>query len=329
MDLRALPKVELHLHLDCSLSYKLVSRLKPDVTRARFEAEYVAPARCTNLADFLKCPPRSIALMQTEERLRLAVEDIFEQLQADNVIYVEVRFAPLLHLDGGMTAEQVVEVVDSAFDAASRQTGIQGGLLLCTLRHYSTAQSLETVRLVERFRGRRVVALDIAGDEAGYPVTAHIPAFAYAIEKKLNRIAHAGEALGPESVWQALKHFQPSRIGHGIRSVEDPKLVEHLREAGIHLEVCPSSNIQTNMYERYTDHPVKDLPSLGVSFNINTDCRTVNNLTLTDEYQRLHRAFGWRKDFLAANLYGIRASFASDAVKHEVAGRLTAAYSDF
>ncbi|MEO6119718.1 MAG: adenosine deaminase [Terriglobales bacterium] len=323
-----LPKVELHLHLDCSLSYRLVSRLQPSVTRAQFDEEFIAPLRCTNLADFLKRPPKSIALMQTEETLRLAVDDLFEQLRRDNLIYVEVRFAPLLHLDQGMQAEQVVEVVDSALDAASKQMGIHAGLILCTLRHYSAAQSMETVKLVERFRGRRVVALDIAGDEAGYPIDAHIPAFAYAAEKQLGRVAHAGEASGPESVWETLKHFTPSRIGHGIRSVEDPALMEHLGKTGIHLEVCPSSNVQTNMYDGYADHPVRDLPDSGVSFNINTDSRTVNNLTLTDEYQRLHDAFGWSKEFLQANLYAVKASFAPEAMKHELAEQLTAAYSD-
>ncbi len=328
MDLRRIPKVELHLHLDCSLSYRLVSRLKPSVTRAQFDDEFIAPARCTNLVDFLKRPPKSIALMQTEENLQLAVEDLFAQLRRDNLIYVEVRFAPLLHLDQGMKPEQVVDVVDSALDAASKETGIHAGLILCTLRHYSGAQSMETVKLVERFRGRRVVALDIAGDEAGFPVDAHISAFAYAAEKKLGRIAHAGEASGPESVWQTLEHFTPSRIGHGVRSVEDPELMGHLRKTGIHLEVCPSSNVQTNMYEIYGDHPIRDLPDSGVSFNINTDSRTVNNLSLTDEYHRLHDAFGWNKEFLQANLYAIRASFAPEALKHELAERLTAAYSD-
>jgi adenosine deaminase len=328
MDFRGLPKVELHLHLDCSLSYRLVSRLKPSVTREQFDHEFVAPARCTNLADFLTRPPKSIALMQTEGNLRASVDDLFAQLKRDNIIYVEVRFAPLLHLDEGMRPEQVVDVVDSAVNAASQHTGIHAGLILCTLRHYSTEQSLQTAKLVEQFRERRVVALDIAGDEAGFPVDAHIPAFAYAGEKNLGRIAHAGEASGPESVWKTLQHFQPSRIGHGIRSVEDAALMDHLRKTGIHLEVCPSSNVQTNMYECYGNHPVRDLPDSGVSFNINTDSRTVNNLTLTDEYQRLHDAFGWQKEFLAANLYAIRASFAPEPLKHELAQRLTQAYSD-
>ncbi|HUR37122.1 MAG TPA: adenosine deaminase [Terriglobales bacterium] len=328
MDLRRLPKVELHLHLDCSMSYRLASRLQPSLTRSQFDEEFIAPARCTNLADFLKRPPKIIALMQTEENLRASVDDLFQQLQKDNVIYVEPRFAPLLHQDNGLKPQEVVEIVDSAVDLASKQSGIQAGLILCTLRHYSTAQSMETVKLVEQFRGRRVVALDIAGDEAGYPVDAHVPAFAYAAEKKLGRIAHAGEALGPESVWESLKHFTPSRIGHGTRSTEDPALMEHLRKTGIHLEVCPSSNIQTNMYERYEDHPIRDFADSGISFNVNTDCRTVNNLTLTDEYERLHQAFRWQKEFLQANLYGVRASFAPEPVKLELAERLTQAYSD-
>ena len=106
-----------------------------------------------------------------------------------------------------------------------RETGIEARLILCTLRHFSESQSMETAKLVEDFRDSRVAALDIAGDEAGFPLAPHIPAFRYAAGRGLFRTAHAGEALGPESVWETLEHLAPTRIGHGTRSIEDPALV--------------------------------------------------------------------------------------------------------
>jgi adenosine deaminase len=328
MDLKRFPKVELHLHLDCSLSYKAVARLDPTVTRQEYEREFVAPARCTNLADFLARAPKGFRLMQSEAALRLATEDVFEQLADDGMVYAEIRFAPLLHLDEGLTAERVVSVVERAAEEWSRATGVEAGLILCTLRHFSEAQSMETARLVEQFRGSRVVALDIAGDEAGFPLDAHVEAYRFAREHGLSRTAHAGEACGPESVWETLRLLDPQRIGHGVRSIEDARLVEHLKREGIHLEVCPSSNVQiVPEIARWEEHPIDRLYRAGVSLNVNTDTRMLNPVTLTGEYEGLRRVFGWgSRDFLKTNLMGLEAAFASGDVKERVRRKVVEGY---
>jgi adenosine deaminase len=329
MDLRSLPKTELHLHLDCSLSFPAVSALAPSVTREEYERDYIAPARCTNLAEFLTRAPKGFRLMQTEDALRLVTEDVFRQLVDDGVIYAEIRFAPLLHTERGLSAERVVAVVESAVDRLVKETKMQAGVILCTLRHFSAAQSLLTAELVEKFRGSRVVALDLAGDEAGFPLDAHVAAYRYAREHGLFRTAHAGEGLGPESVWETLRLLDPQRIGHGTRSIEDPKLVEHLRREQIHLELCPTSNVQIipsigNMEE----HPIDRLYRAGVSLNINTDSRMLTPTTLTREYEILQRVFRWtEQDLLRANLMGLKAAFAGEAVKQRVETRLREAYA--
>ena len=323
MDCKTLPKVELHLHLDCSLSYAVVSRLNPAITREEYLHDFIAPARCTNLADFLTRAPKSIALMQTEEGLRLVTFDVFEQLQRDNVLYAEIRFAPLLHTEKGLTAENVVEIIEEATAKASQATGIEARLILCTLRHFSAEQSLQTVKLVERFKGTRVAALDIAGDEAGFPLDAHIPVFQYAIQNGIARTAHAGEGSGAESVWETLNLLRPSRIGHGVRSIEDPALIAHLRKEHIHLEVCPTSNLQTNIYDSYADHPINRLYDAGLSLSVNTDARTITDITLAQEYEKLHQVFAWDSEhFLQCNLNAMRSSFLPEAAKKRLENRL-------
>jgi adenosine deaminase len=327
MDFRSLPKIELHLHLDCSLSYNVVQAMAPSITREEYQQNFIAPAKCTNLVDFLTRAPRSIALMQTVEQLRLVTFDVFEQLQRDNVLYAEIRFAPLLHTEQGLSGEQVVEAVNEATVRASQATGTEARLILCTLRHFSTEQSLQTVQLVKRFQGTAVAALDIAGDEAGFPIDAHIPAFQYAIEHSIPYTAHAGEASGPQSVWETLRYLHPSRLGHGVRSIEDPALVAHLRNEHIHLEVCPTSNLQTNIYDTYADHPINRLYELGLSLGVNTDARTITNITLTQEYEQLHRFFGWDAEhFLKCNLQALHASFLPQAVKQHLERRLREGY---
>ena len=266
--------------------------------------------------------------MQDEEALRLVVEDLFEQLARDGVIYAEIRFAPLLHTERGMRPAEIVAAVDRATEACVRSTGLEARLILCTLRHFSAEQGLETAGLVEQFRGSRVAALDIAGDENGFAIDAQVPAFRYAIEHGLSRTAHAGEARGAASVWETLRALQPSRIGHGVRSFEDPSLVEHLRSEGIHLEMCPSSNVQTCAVRSYAEHPIDSLRRAGVSLGINTDARTITDISLAKEYQRLQDHFGWgNQEFLACNLDALRAAFVEDSVKHALSRKLSGAYS--
>jgi len=319
----SLPKVELHLHLDCSLSYNVVSHLAPHISREHFHAEFIAPPKCSSLIDYLARTPQPLALMQTEDALRLVTEDLFQQLAADNVIYAEIRFAPHLHLEQGLSVEKVVEVVDRATEACIAATGIEARLILCTLRHFTAEQSLHTAKLVDQFRGTRVAAFDIAGDEAGYPVTAHIPAFHYAIEKGLHRTAHAGEACGAGSVWETLRVFQPTRIGHGVRSIEDPALVEHLRRERIHLEICPSSNVQTNTVHDYASHPIDKLYRAGVSLGVNTDARTITHITLDQEYAKLRETFSWTDAELKhCNREALRAAFIDDATRTRLLARL-------
>jgi adenosine deaminase len=200
---------------------------------------------------------------------------------------------------------------------------VEARLLLCTLRHLAAEQSMRTAELVRQFQGSLVAGLDIAGDEAGFPLEPHVPAFRYAAEHGLARTAHAGESMGPASVWETLRALEPSRIGHGVRSVEDPALVAHLRRQGVHLEVCPSSNVLTSVVARYRDHPVDRLYRAGVPLGISTDVRTMTGVTLTAEYELLRDTFGWRREDLhRCNQDALAAAFAPPQVKRRVAERL-------
>jgi adenosine deaminase len=328
MDFRALPKVELHLHLDCSLSFAAVSQLEPSITRSDFEREFIAPPKCFDLADYITRAVKGVALMQTERELRLVTQDLFEQLKADNVLYAEIRFAPLLHTDKGLAPESVVEIVDDAVAKGIAATGVEARLILCTLRHFTMEQSMETVELVCRFRGSRVVALDIAGDEAGFPIDEHVPAFRFAAANRLHRTAHAGEARGAESIWETLKYLQPTRIGHGVRCVEDAGLIEHLKNSRTHLELCPTSNVQITTLRSYEEHPADQLYAAGVSVGINTDARTISNVTLAHEYEVLHRVFGWGVEhFRVCNMNAMAASFAPADLRRQLTGRLISEYA--
>ncbi|MFM7671408.1 MAG: adenosine deaminase [Bacteroidota bacterium] len=327
MDYRTLPKIELHLHLDCSLSYSVIRQIDPTITEEDYRRDFVAPPRCSDLVDYIQRAEKAIGFMQTPEQLRAVTLDLFDQLKADGLVYSEIRFAPLLHLAKGLSPTEVVEAVESATREGIERTGVEAGLILCTLRHYDEEQSMTTVKLVEAFRGTKVVGFDVAGDEAGYPVQAHVAAFEYAEQKELACTAHAGEACGPKSVWEVLQQFRPRRIGHGVRSIEDPVLIEHLKAHDIHLEVCPTSNLQTNIYERIEEHPADRIFHAGVSMSVNTDARTATPTTLSGEYALLQRVFGWTlADFKHCNLQAVRHCFAPQPMKAHLRQLIEAGY---
>lgn len=315
-DVRNIPKIELHVHLDTCISYHCARMLMPSLNLRMFRTKFIAPEKCHDLGDFLSRITPQLDLLQTTCALRQAVDDIFDQLHADGVIYAELRFAPLLHLNQSLRAEEVVETVLGAMHARSQIYDIEANLILCTLRHFTEQQSMETARLVARYLGKGVVALDLAADEARFSLDNHITAFDYVRSQGGGCIAHAGEALGFASVNETLDKLNVSRIGHGVRSVEDRTTLDRLLDEDIHLEVCPGCNIVCDIYPSIGEHPVNILFLEGIAMSINTDARTVANTTLNQEYWHLHHIFGWKdEEFLNCNLNAVRASFALPRIK--------------
>lgn len=325
---RALPKVELHLHLDTSVSYAVASQLEAGLTHKRYLEEFQAPALVGSLSEFLRRALRQVGLLQTEEALQLLTADVIGQLAVDGHVYAELRFAPLLHTQGHLTAERAVEIVVEAAARAGAEHSVDIGLILCTLRHFDAEQSMATVRLVELFHRRGVnVAFDLAGDEIAFPLDAHLPAFTFAREHGVPFTVHAGESGGPENVREVLDLLNPTRIGHGVRSMEEPALVDRLVAASVHLEICPSCNVQTEIVASYAEHPIDELVRRGVRLGISTDQRTVTPITLSAEYAKLHAAFGWSMaEFGQRNLDALDASFAPASVKARLRPLIEAAY---
>ncbi|MCB9283510.1 MAG: adenosine deaminase [Lewinellaceae bacterium] len=327
MDSKSLPKIELHLHLDCSLRWKVVRRFDPAVTESFFEKNFKAPAKCLDLPDFLACAQQGIQYLQTADQLQAVTLDLLEQLKEEGVLYSEIRFAPYEHIRRGLSPEAVVEAVLTALEEGQHTSGIRAGLLLCTLRELPSGPSLHTAQLAVRYRDQGVVGFDIAGNEADFPVEPHVEAFRHARENGVPCIAHAGEARGAEGIWEVLRGYQVERLGHGVRCIEDERLVEYLVDRQIHLEVCPSSNIQTNVFDTIADHPVDRLFRAGISLGINTDSRTLTNTTLEREYDLLERQFGWgKKEFLQCNLQALEHAFLPEGEKDHFRAHLRQAY---
>ena len=322
------PKIELHLHIDCSLSFQFVSKYVPGISKEEYQAVYNTPVNCCSLNDYLACAQAAILLMQTKEQLVDATLDVIRQLEADHVIYAELRFAPLQHLTQGLTPEEVVE---ATLEAVHSYTGpVKVNLILCTLRHFTKEQSDLTADLVIKYAAEGVVGLDLAADEAGFGLENHQEAFERVNSHGICCTAHAGEARGAESVIETLSLLGAKRIGHGIRSVEDSKLLATLKKDDIHLEICPTSNHITRVFPEGAEYPINHLLLNRLSFGINTDGRAISNVTLDDEYRWLKETKGWDvKDMFYVNAQALEAAFISDKEKEILRIKLHEGFEPF
>lgn len=299
------PKIELHLHLDGSVRVETVTELLH--TNDDISSFMIAPSRCENLDEYLTKFQMPIDVMQTSSNLERIAFELAEDLEKDNVIYAEVRFAPMFHTKKGLSMKRVIQDVLRGFHRGN----VHINLILCMMRGEDFSTNKEVIDLACQFYHSGVCAVDLAGSEAKYPVMLYKDLFSYAKEKGIPFTIHAGEAASYSSVRNALQ-LGASRIGHGIHAIEDDSLIRELCEKKILLEVCPTSNVQTHVVSSYEEHPISLLSHLGVLVHVNTDNRTVSNITLTDEYEKLFKAFSFTKeDFIKMNMDAIACSFLS------------------
>ncbi len=306
--IRSLPKVELHDHLDGGLRPSTIIDLAPESglilpTRDPEElgAWFHRGAERKSLPLYLEGFSATCAVMQTEAALERIARETIEDLAADGVVYAEIRFAPILHTERGLDLERVVSSVLRGLEAGRIATGTRYGVIVCALRNMDAKLSLEAAELAVAFRDRGVVGFDIAGDESGHPPKRHLDAFQYIRNKNFNITIHAGEAFGPESIWQAIQICGAQRIGHGTRLIEDMdsngkakpgSLAAFVRDRRIPLECCLSSNVQTGAATSIEEHPFRVFYRNSFRTAICTDNRLMSGTSLSREFELAARAFG-------------------------------------
>jgi adenosine deaminase len=303
---------ELHCHLDGSVRLETIAALAAeqhlDLPGAVHDLA-VAPPGIGSLGGFLPYIDVALTVLQTPAALYRAADELVADWSSDGVVYGEMRFAPQLHTRAGLTLDEVINAVAAGLAAGSARTGVRTGLLLCCLRHQPPATSLEVADAA--VRRRDVVGLDLAGDER-HAGTAHREAFDLAHAAGLPVTVHAGEAAGPESIWEALDVLGARRIGHGVRCVGDTALLDRLRRDRITLETCPRCNVLTGAVPAMADHPVHRLLRAGLRVTVSTDTRTTAGTTLSAEFQALREAFGWTAaDTRLCQQYAAQAAFAA------------------
>jgi len=314
--LRQFPKTELHCHLDGSvrpetlLDLAKAQKVKMPADSVDELRDYMHVKSAANLEEYLARFAVTISVMQTEEALERIAYELAADASKEGVTYLEVRNAPVLNVQRGLTLPQVVESTVRGLKRAEKEFGIIGRFIVCSLRHLSPQISLDLARLAVDFKHDGVVAFDLAGGEAGYPAADHAAAFAYARNNNLAVTVHAGEGYGAGSVEQAVHKCCANRIGHGTRLLEDAELTQYVNDRQIALEICLTSNVQTRAAESYETHPFRQYYDKGMNVTLNTDNRLMSNTTLTDEYVHAVRELGFTFDELAdVSLNGFRSAF--------------------
>ncbi|NLH52099.1 MAG: adenosine deaminase [Bacteroidales bacterium] len=327
--IKALPKAELHCHLDGSLRPSTILELAqeqnvklPANTPEELKKILVAPPTCNSLEEYLQPFDITVSVLQTAGALERATYELAEDCAAENIRYLEIRFAPVLHLQKGLSLVDVVQAVLRGKQRAERAFDIRIGIIICSIRHNNPEESLKAAELTVAFKNKGIVGFDLAGAEDGFPAKHHREAFDLIINNNINATVHAGEAYGPESIHQALHLVKANRIGHGTRLRENGDLMNYMNDHRIPIEMCITSNVQTKAVRSLDDHPVRFYYDYGLRITLNTDNRLISNTTLTHEYMLAVEHFGFtEKDLIVLVINGFKSAFLSHTEKVEMINR--------
>ena len=324
--LRALPKTDLHCHLDGSMRLKTILALAAE-QKVKLPAETedgLARAIhmgevCKSLEDYLVAFDVTLSVLQTADALYRSAYELAIDAAAENVKYLEVRYSPALHQQKGLKMTTIVDSVLEGLRAAKRETGIKCGLIVCGIRHMSPQTSVRLAELCVAYKNRGVIAFDLAGAEVNFPAKDHKDAFQLILKNNVNCTAHAGEAYGPESISQAIHFLGAHRIGHGTRLREDGDLLNYINDHRIPLEVCPTSNVQTGAVTDLKSHPLKFYFDYGLRVTINTDNRLITDTTVTKEYWTAHQEMGLSlEDLTTIMVSGFKSAFLPSREKQDM-----------
>jgi len=335
--IRRMPKTDLHVHLDGSLRVETVLELAPQ-SGLRLPTDDLEKLRgflqvqgtVEDLARYIEKFEMTLQVMQTADALHRIAYELAEDAAAENVRYMEVRYAPILHQRKGLELPQIVDAVLSGLREAEQDFGIRTGVIICGIRSINPETSMKLAELAVAYKGKGVVAFDLAGVEYNYPAKDHIHAFYHVRNNNINCTLHAGEAYGPESIHQAIHYCGAHRIGHGTRLIEDEDLMAYVNDHRIPLEICLTSNVQTRSVRSLESHPFRRYFDAGIRVTINTDNRLISGTTVTNELYLAATTFNLSLDDVKKVITnGFKSAFLPYEERAELLRQVTAELAKF
>ena len=329
--IKRVPKALLHDHLDGGLRPETIIEIAQQIGYKKLPTDdpkqlgdwFEESCNSHSLVRYLETFSHTIAVMQSKEAIIRVSRECAIDLARDGVVYAEVRGAPELFTEQGLTLDQVVEATLEGYkqgmaEAAREGNKIRVESLLCGMRQNDRSQ--EAAAAVVKYRNKGVVGFDIAGPEDGFPPTNQLETFEYLRKENAHFTIHAGEAYGLPSIWEAIQICGAERLGHGVRIIDDidfsgdkPKLgplASYVRDRRIPLELCPTSNLQTGAAKTYSEHPIGMLAKLRFRVTLNTDNRLMSRTSMSNEMSECVKSFGWKfADLQRVTVNALKSSF--------------------
>ena len=320
-------RVELHCHLDGSLNVDFVDSMlrKQGIIIERKELEEKLKVRpdCTSLTEYLEKFALPLLCLQTKEGLEQAAYELVMDAAKDDVAYIEVRFAPMLSTDKGLTCKEVIESVVWGLKKGEEEKGVYASAIVCAMRHHSLEQNMEMLQATRPFVGEGVCALDLAGDESAFPTSLFRELFAQAKEWEIPFTIHSGECGSVDNIREAIE-LGAKRLGHGIALEKSPELRRVCKEKGIGIEMCPTSNLQTKAVEDFNSYPLKQFLEEGLLVSVHTDNRTVSGTTMEQEEKLVKDHLQISDEmWLQCTKNAIQTAFASEEIKQQLMEELS------
>lgn len=286
--IKDIAKIELHCHLDGSVSEKLIRQLAQEQQINLNEANLIVSEQCESLDEYLKCFDEILSVLQTADSLKRAVIDVAQQAYEDNVKYIEIRFAPLLHMEQDMTLLEIVKAVETGVEIVQETMDIKVNLLICAMRQHEPSTNKQLFDGLDVYNSEVIRGIDFAGPEVGFPPHTIQDTIQYGLDKGMHLTLHAGECGCKHNVLEAIK-IGAKRIGHGVAVNLDEAALQEVKANDVLLEICPKSNLQTKAINALSEINIPYLLNNNIPFVINTDNRTVTQTSLNEEYELLFK----------------------------------------
>lgn len=318
---KKMPKVELHLHLDGSVREETVWELMdkenlPYKDFQEFSKILRVEGKCESLKVYLEAFKYPVKVMQRKDNIKRISKELVEDLSKEGVVYGEIRFAPILHTEEGLTLEEVIQSALEGIKAGEEAFGVKSNLILCAMRGFPIEENISMIKAGAKFLGKGVIAADLAGNEHDFPPEESTEVFNLAKALGYHITIHAGETGKEENILKSINITHAERIGHGMYAYKNPEIYKVLKEKNITLEMCPTSNLNTSAVESLEEHPIRKYFNEGIKVTVNTDNMTVSKITLEEEIFNLikHLSFSY-EEIVKLMRNGIEASFCDEATK--------------
>ena len=327
--IRKLPKAEQHIHIVGSTRPQTLLWLaedgdldKPFKTSTDVQDFF----QFTSFPQFIKVYSTVVDCITKENQFERITYEMLESEAQSNVLYVEASFSPLDHVVRGLDYGKMLDAANRGIGRARMDFAIECNLRIDLVRNYGPEKGMEVLDWVE-CKNDNIISVDLGGSEERFPAKPYKPVFQRARKMGLHLVAHAGEAAGTDSIWQALTELEVERIGHGVAAIHEPKLMEHLKKRNIVIETCPTSNVKTRIVDTIKNHPIRVFNEFGLAVTVNTDDPSIFATDMNNEYLQLHRQLGFSlEELFRLSLNGVNSSFLPKESKSKMLKSFTKTY---